>query len=148
MVGTLSWLWPLAVFLIAVADGSHAVEISAGSNGIAVVLSHAEHGTAPVRGHDRSLGHNHCLAASALVFLAEDATSQVDHVIQFGSSSPQLARLLSVERLRQNLVVTVLTFSPTTTGLSVPGVFPALGPRPPPALPAHLVQVRSTVLLV
>lgn len=149
MLGSLSWLGPLAVVLVALLDGSHAPSITAQGAGVAVVLHHEQPGAQPVRGHDRSFGHQHCLAASVLASLAEDASSRTDHVIQFGGGAAQFAEPQSGRPVPRAITVIVPpVFSDAVVFAPVPEHATPLHPRPPPVRPALLLQVRSTVLLV
>lgn len=148
MFSTMSWLGPLAVVLAAMLDGSHASSITAQGAGVAVVLHHQQRGAQPLRGHDRSFGHQHCLAASVLASLAEDASSRTDHVIQFAGGAANFTKAQSVRPAPQTLA-TMAPVSPATAALtSLSERTAPLHPRPPPVLSALLVQVRSTVLLV
>ncbi|KAF0176750.1 MAG: hypothetical protein FD161_2867 [Limisphaerales bacterium] len=148
MLGSLSWLGPLAVVLVATLDGSHASSITAQGTGVAVVLHHELPGAQPVRGHDRSFGHQHCLAASVLASLAGDASSRTDHVIQFAGGAANFTKAQSVRPAPQTLAMTAPVSPDTAALISLSERTAPLHPRPPPVLAALLLQVRSTVLLV
>ncbi|NBQ43455.1 MAG: hypothetical protein EBU23_13515 [Mycobacteriaceae bacterium] len=148
MLVTQQWLWLLGLFLFASADGSHRALLTQESSGLAIVLRHDAPGASPVRGHDRSFGHEHCLPAKLLTLLAEDRTSQTDHVIQFSAAVPHLTNPASASPMPSASFV----FPPVLTS-ALPQYLPAhalplLQPRPPPVASALLLQLRSTVLLI
>jgi len=148
VLATQQWAWLLGLFLFATAEGSHRTLVTEGAAGLSVVLRHEARGAVPVRGHDRSFGHEHCLSARLLTLLAADRTSQTDHVIQFAAAAPHLSN----PSVAVPLLPIGLIFAPVLTSASLPFLppqkSPSLQPRPPPVLAALLLQVRSTVLLV
>lgn len=148
MLGTLSWLGPLTVALVAILDGSHASSLAAQGTGVAVVLHHEQRGAQAVRGHDRSFGHQHCLTAGVLASLAEDASSRTDHVIQFAGGAANFTKAQSVRPAPQTLAMTAPVSPDTAALFSISERTAPLHPRPPPVIAALLLQVRSTVLLV
>lgn len=115
---------------------------------MAVVLHHEQRGARPVLGHDRSFGHHHCLAANVLASLANDASSQTDHVIQFAGGATNFIESQSVRPAPQTLALTAPVSPATAALISLPERTAPLHPRPPPVLSDLLLQVRSTVLLV
>ena len=148
MLVTQQWAWLLTLFLFASVDGSHRTLLTQEAAGVAIILRHDERGAAAVRGHDRSLGHAHCLPAKLITLFAADTSSQTDHVIQFAAAPPQLSRPAGAAPvLPINLV-----FAPVLTGAALPSPLAAHQispqPRPPPAGSALLLQLRSTVLLI
>jgi hypothetical protein len=141
-------MWLLGLFLFSAADGSHHTLVGQESSGLVIILRHEAHGTSPMRGHDRSLGHEHCLAAKLITLLADDSSSRTDHIIHFAGPYPQLASLapvdLGIQEALKSSAVPALTLP---FPLSARPSF-SLRPRPPPATPALLEQLRSTLLLI
>ena len=137
-------LVPLSVALVAWADGDHTVTLGVNGDGLRIVLGHDAHQTRT------ALGHSHCLAAQALVWLAEPgAPNEADHVLVFHGSPDR--GFLKDNRLMELPPIQAVPAAPM---LSVVRCLPPPPPRgelsllglPPPALPAWVI--RKTVFLI
>jgi len=147
-VNSLSWFWPLAVFSIAVADGSHSARISTEGCRLSVVLHHEQQDSTSAHGHDHADDHQHGFTADIFMALARDSSSHTDHVIQFATAPMHGAESQPMRPSPPPSSIDVPETPAELAGIMVRCGEVSLHPHPPPVLSAFLQQLRATVLLV
>jgi hypothetical protein len=148
-VGGMGEFVPSLFMTLAKWEGSHGVQVWAGSEGTRVVLTHPN--AQGKKCHDAI--HRHCLAARLLTSLAEPATnSGPDHIVQFagGNKTGAEKRLLApaptsvVSELAAPADIDPVKI-PIPRGLVDRSSWQPSKDQPPPAF---LVELKVTLLLI
>ncbi len=133
---------PGCIAAVAFFEGSHRVLFHDGDSAMEVVLQHdGEAGTS------RAPHHQHCLTAKLVVLLAETDTQEADHVLKFTASRAAL-KSDTIGWKPIDVALDVPLIAPEQFFLTIAKVDLLPAEHAPPPVNAHLLSLRTTVLVI